>query len=151
MIQSPRWEMGSCLEGWGKRGQPGGRRLGYVEVKNLRGQATLARGCRTWIRSELLSYTGGYNLLGVSRMRMKVHNKGQVVLPAQLRAQLGIEIGDMLDVEVVADEGKIELRRSEEGKAASLAGSLERYARGKPFPSDQQMADALRRGMIHNG
>jgi AbrB family looped-hinge helix DNA binding protein len=84
-------------------------------------------------------------------MRMKVHNKGQVVLPAEIRAQLGIEIGDILEVEVVAEEGKIELRRSETGTAASLGGSLERYARGKPFPSRSEMANALRRGMLGDG
>ncbi len=62
-------------------------------------------------------------------MQMKVHNKGQVVLPAEIRAQLGIEIGDILEAEVVAEEGKIELRRTEKGIARNLAGSLERYAR----------------------
>ena len=43
-------------------------------------------------------------------MLTKVHNKGQVVIPAQVRKQLGIDVGDFLEVEVKPDEGKIELR-----------------------------------------
>ena len=33
-------------------------------------------------------------------MQMKVHNKGQVVIPAAIRKELGIVIGDELDVEI---------------------------------------------------
>lgn len=84
-------------------------------------------------------------------MLMKVHNKGQVVIPAHVRKQLGIDVGDVLEVEVVPDEGKIELRRPVQGKAASLAGSLKQYARGKRFPSERQIAEALRRGLMQGG
>jgi AbrB family looped-hinge helix DNA binding protein len=84
-------------------------------------------------------------------MLMKVHNKGQVVIPVSVRKQLGIEIGDMLEVEVIPDEGKIELRRSDGGRAAVLAGSFEKYARGKSFPSRQEMTEALRRGILGDG
>ena len=84
-------------------------------------------------------------------MLMKVHNKGQVVIPAHIRSQLGIAVGDVLEVEVVPEEGKIELRRPVQTKAASLAGSLKPYAAGKAFPSRRQMADALRRGLVEDG
>ena len=84
-------------------------------------------------------------------MLTKVHNKGQVVIPAQVRKQLGIDVGDFLEVEVKPEEGKIELRLPVQGKAHSLAGSLTRYARGKKFPSHRQMAEALRRGLLEDG
>jgi AbrB family looped-hinge helix DNA binding protein len=82
-------------------------------------------------------------------MLMKIHAKGQVVIPAEVRRQLGVEVGDLLEVEVVPEEGKIELRRPRAGGA--LEGSLRQYARGKPFPSDREMADALRRGLTSDG
>lgn len=83
-------------------------------------------------------------------MLMKVHNKGQVVIPAHVRRQLGIDVGDVLEVEIVPEEGKIELRRPTQNKARSLAGSLKQYARGKSFPSRRQMAEALRRGLTED-
>jgi AbrB family looped-hinge helix DNA binding protein len=82
---------------------------------------------------------------------MKVHNKGQVVIPAEIRKELGIDVGDVLEVEVIADEGKIELRRPDRGGGETLAGSLSAYARGRKFPSDEEMAEALRRGLLRDG
>ena len=84
-------------------------------------------------------------------MLMKIHNKGQVVIPAEIRKQLEIDVGDVLEVEVLPDQGKIELRRPGQSKARSLAGSLKQYARGKRFPSDRQIAEALRRGLMQGG
>lgn len=82
---------------------------------------------------------------------MKVHNKGQVVIPAHIRRELGIEIGDVLEVEVLPEEGRIELRRRSEQTARALAGSLSRYAGDKPFPTRDQIQDALRRGLSERG
>lgn len=84
-------------------------------------------------------------------MLMKVHNKGQVVIPAEVRDQLGIDVGDVLEVEVLPDEGKIELRRPAQTRAQSLAGSLKQYARAKRFPSERRIAEALRRGLMSSG
>ena len=84
-------------------------------------------------------------------MRMKVHNKGQVVIPSEIRKELGIDVGDVLEVEVIADEGRIELRKPDLGSGETLAGSLRKYARGKKFPSDREMAEALRRGLLRDG
>lgn len=84
-------------------------------------------------------------------MLMKVHPKGQVVIPAEIRRRLGIDIGDMLDVVVVPDEGKIELRRSAGTSARAIAGALRAYARGKPFPSEEEVAEALRSGLGEDG
>ncbi|HEX9691957.1 MAG TPA: AbrB/MazE/SpoVT family DNA-binding domain-containing protein [Gemmatimonadales bacterium] len=84
-------------------------------------------------------------------MLMKVHRKGQVVIPAGLRKQLGIDVGDVLEVEVIPDEGKIELRRPSPARAAALAGSLRQYGRGKRFPSERRIKEALRSGLTDGG
>jgi AbrB family looped-hinge helix DNA binding protein len=84
-------------------------------------------------------------------MLMKVHPKGQVVIPVEVRRRLGIEVGDVLDVEISADEGRIELRRPVHGAARALAGSLKAFAEGRPFPSEEAVSDALRRGLTRRG
>ena len=84
-------------------------------------------------------------------MLMKVHPKGQVVIPAEIRRRLGIAIGDVLEVEIIPEEGKIELRRASPVSADSLAGSLAQYACGKTFPSEREMAEALREGLAGDG
>ena len=84
-------------------------------------------------------------------MIMKVHNKGQVVIPVHLRKLLGIDVGDLLEVEVVPEEGKIELRVSAASRAKALAGSLRAYGQDKAFPSDREIAEALKRGLLRGG
>lgn len=83
-------------------------------------------------------------------MLMKVHPKGQVVIPVEIRRRLGIDIGDMLEVSVGADEGTIELRRPEIGAATELAGAFSEHAAGRPFPSEAEIAEALRRGLARS-
>jgi len=78
---------------------------------------------------------------------MKVHPKGQVVIPAEVRQRLGIAVGDMLEVTVDPDTGTIQLRRPDREAAEALAGSLYEYARGRPFPTEEEMAEALRKGL----
>lgn len=80
-------------------------------------------------------------------MLMKVHPKGQVVIPAEVRKRLGIAVGDMLEVTVDPDRGTIQLRRPDQGWADSLGGSLHEYARGRSFPTEKEMEEALRRGL----
>ena len=80
-------------------------------------------------------------------MRMKVHNKGQVVLPVSVREALGISIGDLLDVRVDLEDQRIELKKCPSSVSGELAGSLRRYARGKAFPSRQEMHRNLRQGL----
>jgi AbrB family looped-hinge helix DNA binding protein len=84
-------------------------------------------------------------------MLIKVHPKGQIVIPATVRKQLGIEIGDVLEVELVPEEGKIELRRAAQRTAESLAGSLEHYASGRSFPSERSISKAFQRGLLGDG
>lgn len=80
-------------------------------------------------------------------MLMKVHNKGQIVIPAEMRKELGISIGDHLDVHIDVEQKRIELRKHNEGIAEKLAGSLRQYSRGKSFPSREEMQQSLQRGL----
>ena len=80
-------------------------------------------------------------------MLMKVFNKGQVVIPAAIRKEFGIEIGDMLDVVADRKEKCVKLRRPEEMQSKKLAGALSRYNRRKRFPSRQEMKRALAEGI----
>lgn len=82
-------------------------------------------------------------------MLMKVFNKGQVVIPAEIRRLLGIEIGDRLDVEINHARDSIKLHKATELDSEVLAGSLAAYAREKPFPTRKEMQEALREGLRH--
>jgi AbrB family looped-hinge helix DNA binding protein len=82
-------------------------------------------------------------------MVMKVFPKGQVVIPAALRRELGIAIGDMLDVTVDHQKGIVVLQRHQNSVETSLAGSLARYAQGKDFPSKRQMSTLLEEGLAN--
>ena len=77
-------------------------------------------------------------------MRMKVHNKGQVVIPVDIRRQLDISIGDHLDVEVDVEQGQIRLRKPVTSVSYRVGGSLASFAADKPFPSTEEAAQALR-------
>ena len=80
-------------------------------------------------------------------MLMKVHNKGQVVIPAEMRKELGISVGDHLDVHIDVDERRIELKKPTEATARKLAGSLRQYSQGKRFPSHEEISQSLQRGL----
>ena len=81
---------------------------------------------------------------------MKVFSKGQVVIPAEIRHNLGIEPGDFINVELDYDNKKIELSPQSEKKSLTLAGSLMKYKKSKPFPDKIQMSHALRMGLVHD-
>jgi AbrB family looped-hinge helix DNA binding protein len=80
-------------------------------------------------------------------MLMKVFNKGQVVIPAEIRRGLGISVGDMLDVVLDAKHRSVQLRPRGSSKARSLAGSLSAYSKQKKMPTKRQMAEALVKGL----
>lgn len=82
-------------------------------------------------------------------MRMKVFNKGQIVIPAQIRKALGIKPGDSIEVCYDLERRLIELRKPEKGESQALAGSLAAYAKGKHFPSRNEMQKALKLGMTN--
>ena len=46
-------------------------------------------------------------------MLMKVFNKGQVVIPAEIRKVLGINIGDILDVNINKKRKSVEIYKRE--------------------------------------
>ncbi|MCD6297878.1 MAG: AbrB/MazE/SpoVT family DNA-binding domain-containing protein [Deltaproteobacteria bacterium] len=82
-------------------------------------------------------------------MLMKVFNKGQVVIPAAVRKEFGIEIGDMLDVVIDRNEKSVKLKRPEQMTSRSLAGSLSRYNRRKRFPTRAETRKALAEGLAN--
>ncbi len=81
-------------------------------------------------------------------MRMKMFNKGQVVIPAEIRKQLQLESGDMLDVSFNDERACIELKKAA-NQTGRLAGSLAVYAKEKKFPSRKQMHEAFAKGLTH--
>ena len=78
-------------------------------------------------------------------MLMKVFNKGQVVIPAGIRREMGVHAGDMLDVRVNRRKHVIELFHPEKTEAEQLAGSLSRYR--KKTPSRAAIHEALAKGL----
>ena len=80
-------------------------------------------------------------------MLMKVFNKGQVVIPAAIRKQMELHVGDMLDVNLDEKRACIELKKAELNTRTRIAGSLASFAKGKSFPSRKQMHEAFSRGM----
>ncbi len=82
-------------------------------------------------------------------MLMKVFNKGQVVIPAEIRRSFDIHVGDYLEVEIDRKKHGIALHKPEQKRAQSLAGSLSSYAGNKPFPTSGQMKEALAKGLRH--
>jgi AbrB family looped-hinge helix DNA binding protein len=82
-------------------------------------------------------------------MLMKVFSKGQVVIPVEIRHNLGIEPGDFVNVTLDYPNKKIELSPQSTAVATTLAGSLAKYKRRKPFPDKKEMNSALRKGMLY--
>ena len=79
-------------------------------------------------------------------MLMKVFNKGQVVIPAAMRKQMQLHVGDMLDINLDEKRACIELKKAE-SSTGRIAGSLASFAKGKAFPSHKQMHEAFAKGM----
>ncbi len=79
-------------------------------------------------------------------MLMKVFNKGQVVIPAEIRKSLGIEVGDL--VEVSLNNDALVIKKSCQRKSSQLAGSLTTFGQGKRFPSRDVMRMALTNGLV---
>jgi len=80
-------------------------------------------------------------------MLMKVFNKGQVVIPADIRKELGIEVGDLLDVAIDKNGKSVKLHKPEEMQSNRLAGSLSKYNRRRRFPTKREMRTALAEGL----
>lgn len=78
-------------------------------------------------------------------MLMKIFNKGQVVIPSAMRKDLGLEIGDMLDVDINKEKQCIELKPRHGLVAETLAGSLSKFN----IASKREMRQALEDGLSH--
>ncbi|EKD28863.1 MAG: Transcriptional regulator, AbrB family [uncultured bacterium] len=73
-------------------------------------------------------------------MLMKIFNKGQVVIPVDIRKQFGITIGDYLDVSLNQEKKCIELHHVEDNfTSKDLAGSLSHYKINKKFPTGSEI------------
>ena len=83
-------------------------------------------------------------------MLMKVHNKGQVVIPIDIRRQLDISIGDHLDVVFDPEDGQIRMKKAETSVTCQVGGSLASYAADKPFPSAEEASSALIDGLARS-
>ena len=80
-------------------------------------------------------------------MLMKVFNKGQVVIPADIRKDLGIAVGDMLAIEIDKEKKSLKMHKPEKMQSNLLAGSLSKYKCGRKFPVDREIETALAEGL----
>lgn len=83
-------------------------------------------------------------------MLMKVFNKGQVVIPSQIRKILGIAIGDIVDVDIAMVPKKhLILSKPRQWHSDQLAGCFSNYKEKSPFPSRQERHEALAKGLLN--
>jgi AbrB family looped-hinge helix DNA binding protein len=81
-------------------------------------------------------------------MLIEISDKGQVVIPVNIRKEFDMEIGDMLDVIVDRHEKCVKLKKAGGMKSTRLAGSLSQYKQKRRFPSKHKMAEALAEGIV---
>ncbi len=74
-----------------------------------------------------------------------VSNKGQVVIPAELRKQLGIHPGSQVEVSVVNGKIEIELKHAAPRSTHESGFGMLRYAGPPRCLSDADVADLMRR------
>ncbi|MFT7638267.1 MAG: AbrB family looped-hinge helix DNA binding protein [Candidatus Omnitrophota bacterium] len=79
-------------------------------------------------------------------MLMKVHAKGQIVIPSQIRKALQIKIGDVIDI-VIDNTKQVKLRKIRSHKSHDLAGCFHKYASNIQFPTSKKMNAALADGL----
>lgn len=80
-------------------------------------------------------------------MRMKVFNKGQIVIPASLRKKYDISVGDM--VEVVTDEDGIKIIPAKKERLTdTLFGVFAEHAQKKPKLTEKQINKATEKGFV---
>jgi AbrB family looped-hinge helix DNA binding protein len=81
-------------------------------------------------------------------MLMKVHNKGQVVIPCRVRRLLHIEIGDFVDIDLGTRKATLKMTKPRSNQSARLAGVFSQNKRHrKVFPNRAQMHEALAQGL----
>ena len=84
-------------------------------------------------------------------MTMKIFQKGQVVIPAELRTKYQIEVGDLIDV-VSTDNGILlkpkPKKRNKETLTQKLFGVFTSYSRQKHKLTDTDIKKATEDGFI---
>ena len=79
-------------------------------------------------------------------MVMKIFNKGQIVIPATLRRELGVGIGDYLEVEFDRNKRSLTLSPRAGNTVNGLGGSLSIFAKARS-PSKRRSLKALKDGL----
>ena len=79
-------------------------------------------------------------------MLMKVFNKGQVVIPVDIRKAFNIHLGEMLDIRIDHKKQCIELKK-QDNNISKLAGSLSSYALKKEFPDKAKIRKLFAEGL----
>ena len=77
----------------------------------------------------------------------KLTRKGQVTIPAQYRAKYGLREGDVVLFHEVNGMLVVEGARN---AASELAGSLSKYAKGKPPLTDELIDQAVEESIVEN-
>ncbi|MCH7731753.1 MAG: AbrB/MazE/SpoVT family DNA-binding domain-containing protein [Candidatus Marinimicrobia bacterium] len=77
-------------------------------------------------------------------MKMKIHNKGQVVIPANIRKQFDLDVGDLVEVET--DENGIHLYPVRDN-LLELKGCIHEEFKKYGFPSEEDITRAMEAGI----
>lgn len=73
-------------------------------------------------------------------IRVRISKSGQITLPAKIREELGVELGDQVDI-VREKDGRVSVKPVRHFTAAELAGSL------GPRPDDVDVDELIREGV----
>lgn len=78
---------------------------------------------------------------------MKIHNKGHVVIPSEIRKKFDLDVGDQMDV--VVDESGVHLYPIVED-AITLDGIIKEEADKYGFPGVKEIREATEKGFSGN-
>ncbi len=80
-------------------------------------------------------------------MKMKIHNKGQVVIPSEIRKKFDLEVGDQMDV--VVDDNGVHLYPVIDD-SIQLEGVIKEEAEKYGFPDKREIEEASEKGFAGN-
>ncbi len=74
---------------------------------------------------------------------LKVSDKGQIVIPKEICAKLGVNIGENLLV--ITKDGDILLRKAKEAAFRHITKEIEKVVKEESFHVDKMMDEAIKR------
>ncbi len=80
-------------------------------------------------------------------MKMKIHNKGQVVIPSEIRKKFDLDVGDQMDV--VVDDNGVHLYPVID-ESVHLEGVIKEEAEKFGFPDETEIDKASEKGFAGN-